>query len=410
MPMRMPEQAPSSGLLITPLRKSLRKLSGCYALLMSLLGALLLALFSTGAYAQSHISVAQHTTNPETSYSSGAQPNRVLAARIALQQCQQANPPVAASPGTTDACELVVMDGEQITTAAQLRPQHEAATPLYLWRFRSDSRNDSATVYVGGTVHILKQTLYPLPEQYQQAYDASQNLVFEVDLSRYAPAQVQNKTMQYAQLSEGSLRQSLPTETYQALVDAGLLYGMPVGQMQNFKPMLAFQQLGVLGMFALGYDPAFGVDHYFGQLGERDAEHILQLETLEQQLSLLFNQPLDVQVAVLEQALEELDSLETTTSALVRAYFHGDDATLFALMDEQAGDHPLTKAFNAQLIDQRNRNMAKKIKGYLDTNESYFVLVGAAHLVGPTSIIALLQRAGFKGTRLYSNQPISAQR
>jgi uncharacterized protein YbaP (TraB family) len=79
-------------------------------------------------------------------------------------------------------------------------------------------------------------------------------------------------------------------------------------------------------------------------------------------------------------------------------------------MDEQAGDHPLTKAFNAQLIDQRNRNMAKKIKGYLDTNESYFVLVGAAHLVGPMSIIALLQRAGFSGTRLYSNQPLSAQR
>lgn len=404
--MRMPEQASSDGLATTPLSKPLRKLSVSLALPMSLPAALLLALFSAGAYAQDHISIAQHTANPEVTYSSGAQPNRVLAARIALQQCQLANPAANPSSDTADACELTVMDGEKISTADQLRPQDEAATPLYLWRFRSDR----ATVYVGGTVHILKQTLYPLPEQYQQAYEATENLVFEVDLSRYAPAQVQNKTMQYAQLSEGSLRQSLPTQTYAALVAAGLRYGMPVGQMQNFKPMLAFQQLGVLGMFALGYDPAYGVDHHFGQLGQRDAEHVLQLETLEQQLGLLFNQPLDVQVAVLEQALTELDALETTTSALVRAYFHGDDATLFALMSEQAGDHPLAKAFNAQLIDQRNRGMAQKIQGYLGTADSYFVLVGAAHLVGPMSVVALLQRAGFSGTRLYSNQPISAQR
>ena len=80
-------------------------------------------------------------------------------------------------------------------------------------------------------------------------------------------------------------------------------YGMPVGQMQGFKPMLAFQQLSVMGLLAMGYDPDFGVDHYFGQLGLRQPEHILQLETLELQLNLLFNQPLDVQAAVLKQSL-----------------------------------------------------------------------------------------------------------
>ena len=80
--------------------------------------------------------------------------------------------------------------------------------------------------------------------------------------------------MAYATLAEQSLRQSLPAEIYQQLVSAGSIYGLPVGQMQAFKPMLAFQQLGVLGFKAMGYDPAFGVDHYFGQLGAVSYTHL----------------------------------------------------------------------------------------------------------------------------------------
>jgi hypothetical protein len=156
----------------------------------------------------------------------------------------------------------------------------------------------------------------------------------------------------------------------------------------------------------MGYDPTFGIDHYFGQLGEREAENILQLETLDLQLKLLFDQPLDVQTAVLEQALAELDNIEQSTSALVSAYFNGDDARLLSLVEEQAGEHPLTRAFNAQLLDQRNRGMARTIQAYLASDQSYFVLVGAAHTVGPRGIVALLESAGFTGARIASNQTI----
>lgn len=183
-------------------------------------------------------------------------------------------------------------------------------------------------------------------------------------------------------------------------------YGMPVGQMQGFKPMLAFQQLSVMGLLAMGYDPDFGVDHYFGQLGLRQPEHILQLETLELQLNLLFNQPLDVQAAVLKQSLDELDDLPTITRDLMKAYFSGDDDALRVLLANQAGDNPLTKAFHQQLIDQRNRSMTAKIQGYLQTADSYLVLVGAAHLIGPQGIVALLSKAGFSGVRIHSNQSL----
>ena len=360
---------------------------------------LLLAGFSSLTYAQPHVSLAVHTGKPDLVFSSGEQINRVQAAHTALANCRKS---VAASPEleSTGVCELARMDDIVVTPAQKLLPQ--APAPLFLWRFQ----HHEATVYLAGTIHVLKESLYPLPQPYLDAYAATQKLVFEVDLSRYPPAEVQQQTMAYATLPEQSLRQSLPSETYSQLVSAGLIYGLPVGQMQAFKPMLAFQQLGLLGFIAMGYDPTFGIDHYFGQLGEREAENILQLETLDLQLKLLFDQPLDVQTAVLEQALADLGNIEQSTSALVSAYFNGDDARLLSLIEEQAGEHPLTRAFNAQLLDQRNRGMARTIQAYLASDQSYFVLVGAAHTVGPRGIVALLESAGFTGARIASNQTI----
>lgn len=360
------------------------------------LASLLLALTSPSL--QAHVSVAHHTSDLSTLYDSGTQANRVAAAQSAMSKCQRANVDQPAA----GACELILMDDIAITTGQQLRGNKSHATPIYLWRFQ----NGAATVYLAGTVHILKESLHPLPPQYEDAYHATKNLVFEVDLSRHHPAEVQQKTLEYAKLSAHSLRQSLPDDTYNRLVQAGMLYGMPVGQMQDFKPMLAFQQLSVMGLIAMGYDPAFGVDHYFGQLGQRQPERILQLETLDLQLSLLFNQPLDVQAAVLKQALDELDDLPAITQDLMSAYFNGDDDTLGALLKNQAGDNPLTKAFHQQLIDQRNRNMTKKVRGYLQTSDSYLVLVGAAHLIGPKGMVALLSKAGFTGVRIHSDQTI----
>ena len=363
------------------------------------LASLVLALMAPSL--QAYVSVAHHTSDPSTLYSSGTQPNRVLAAQRALDKCQRTSD----KRPMNGVCELILMDSTPIATAQQLLPQNDN-TPLYLWRFQ----NGDATVYLAGTVHILKESLYPLPQQYEDAYHATEKLVFEVDLSRYPPAEVQRKTLEYARLSKQTLRQSLPEDTYNRLVQAGMLYGMPVGQLQAFKPMLAFQQLGVLGLTAMGYHPAFGVDHYFGQLGQRRPEHILQLETLDLQFKLLFNQPLDVQVAVLEQALDELDDIQATTSDLIKAYFNGDDDALGALLKSQAGDNPLTKAFNQQLIEQRNRNMTKKVRGYLQTSDSYLVLVGAAHLIGPQGIVALLSKAGFTGVRIHSDQTLHESR
>jgi uncharacterized protein YbaP (TraB family) len=49
-----------------------------------------------------------------------------------------------------------------------------------------------------------------------------------------------------------------------------------------------------------------------------------------------------------------------------------------------------------RLLAVRNRNWIPKIEQYLRSGQTYFVVVGAAHMGGPEGILALLRARGYK--------------
>ena len=114
---------------------------------------------------------------------------------------------------------------------------------------------------------------------------------------------------------------------------------------------------------------------------------------------------METQIAVLMDTVKQFDEIETVASSLVQAWAKGDDTTMAKIVAEQNGSSKLLRDFSEQLLDQRNVGMSKKIADYLNTNENYFVLVGAAHLAGPNSIIKVLEKNGFHGERIYSDLP-----
>lgn len=52
------------------------------------------------------------------------------------------------------------------------------------------------------------------------------------------------------------------------------------------------------------------------------------------------------------------------------------------------------------LLGHRDEEMYKKIEKFLITRDSYFVAVGAAHLIGEGSIIDKLQKHGYEVVRI----------
>ena len=166
-----------------------------------------------------------------------------------------------------------------------------------------------------------------------------------------------------------------------------------------------------LALTAIGYDANLGLESYFTQ--QRGDRPILELETIEQQLTLLFDQPIATQLAMLEETLQQFNDYESIQRDLMSAWYNGDNATFNRLIKESAGDTPAAQAFMRKIVDDRNRTMAAKIAELLsseakpnDSKDSYFVLAGAAHMVGVTGIPTLLQQQGYAGRRVFSKDTL----
>ena len=338
---------------------------------------------------------ATHSAHPHAPIVVHGQSNLLIAASAALQQCNTQYP-------QTGYCEITRLAGQTLTPANSIRARiPDTRHPLYLWHYESPT----ATVYLAGSVHVLKKGLYPLPAQLEQAFALSDNLVLEVDTSRYTPQQMQALLMQYGLLENGkTLGQVLDPDLYTRLSAVAAQYGFPLAQLDMLKPALVTQQLGVATFTTIGYDPAMGVEQYF--TGRAAGKTIREIESMEFQLDLLLNQPMDAQIQMVNDTLDQRGELDPLMADLVAAWFSGDDESFQAAFDEQAAASELSAEFLRQLMDQRNVGMASKIEGYLAAGGSYMVLVGSAHFIGDKGIVALLTDRGIKGQRIFSDDQL----
>ena len=355
---------------------------------------LALLTFAISANAAPHSSEAQLSNAPNEVFRSANQPNRMVASMAAKQQCERAKGIRAGY------CEIISMDDESIGRAIDLKPQ-SAEHPLFLWRYT----RGAATIYLAGTVHVLKEGFFPLPRQYEQAFEATEKLVVEAAVDQIEPAQLQQMMLKYAQLPAGTLRDLLSPKTYALLAEQAQTYGLPLEQMQGFKPALISQQLALAAISAMGYDPTLGVESHFS--ARTEPQNILELESVESQLKLLFDQPIEAQIVLLQEALAEFNHIAEQTDAMLAAWAHGDDEAVATLMREQTGESAAAQEFLHQLLDQRNTHMARRIAKMLRGTGSYFVLVGSAHLAGNQSVITELKKLGFNGQRISSTDSIS---
>jgi uncharacterized protein len=98
---------------------------------------------------------------------------------------------------------------------------------------------------------------------------------------------------------------------------------------------------------------------------------------------------------MMEQTLGQLEDPEYM-DALVGAWLKGDMEALEQFMHEAFVDFPES---HEVLIAARNRRWAGTIETLLTTAGSAFVVVGAAHLVGPDNVLELLEARGYAVTR-----------
>lgn len=249
------------------------------------------------------------------------------------------------------------------------------------------------TVYLLGSVHMLKPGDSALPAEALDAYAVSKVLVMELDLNDVGADELLGSGQELATLPEG---QSLPDVLGPELnseLDARLKAdGLDPGILSHSQPWFAALLLEQLQLAKSGFEPGAGVDEQFAQRALADHKPILGLETIDQQMAIFAHLSLEQQRQYLRSTLQQSSTDASETQEIVRAWQHGDTAGLEQIMRQDSSESP---ELYRLLTTDRNRKWLPKIVELLNGDDDCLIIVGAMHLVGRDGIVDLLRQRGF---------------
>jgi len=249
------------------------------------------------------------------------------------------------------------------------------------------------TVYLLGSVHMLKPGDSAIPAEALHAYAQSTKLVMELDLNAVGTEDALAGEAQLAVLPEGqTLKDALGSELYAKFTSHASDVGLDPEFVDHFQPWFAAVMLEQYELSKAGFDPASGVDMQFAGRAQTDGKEVIGLETVDEQLSIFASMSAAQQREYVRSMLDESSTDVKETDKIVSAWQNGDSAKLEQLLREGSKDSP--ELYRRLTID-RNRKWLPRIEQMLHENENYLVIVGALHLIGNDGVIDLLQRDGY---------------
>lgn len=275
--------------------------------------------------------------------------------------------------------------GMGVVVSGQDAPRH------FLWRV---SGPDGATAHLLGSVHVLTKGVYPLSPTIEEAFKASKVLVEEVDLDEMNNPATMIQLMAKAMLPDDqTLDMVVSAETFAAVRARAAAGSVPLNVLQRMKPWTAGVTLAAAELTRAGFDSDLGIDKHFFDRAKSTGMPFRPLETLDYQFDRLDGLSSALQERSLEVMLADIDSQVSNVETMIAAWRKGDTSTLEKLLAEGTEGAP---EIRERLLVERNRNWIPHIEKCLAADDQCFVVVGAAHLVGPDSVVALLQKAGYK--------------
>jgi uncharacterized protein len=258
------------------------------------------------------------------------------------------------------------------------------------------------TVYLFGTVHIMRPEVHWQNAKVEDAFKSSETLYLEIaDLSEDSVKAMTPMMMQLGMDLEHPLSSKISPEDVDLLDAAVKKMGAPgESALEPLKPWFVYLTLSVVPIMQAGYDPNSGIDQVLSKDAKAQSKPVKGFETAEQQMHFLADFPVDQQVMLLHQELINLPKAVTQTDELVGNWTRGEVEKIAASdNDEMKTKYP---ALYDKLLVKRNEGFADTLSGLLKDPKTgtLFVAIGAGHLAGPDSVIKMLTDKGFAVTRV----------
>ncbi|MDT8760490.1 TraB/GumN family protein [Sphingomonas psychrotolerans] len=249
-------------------------------------------------------------------------------------------------------------------------------------------KDADTTIYLFGTVHVLKPGLSWFDEAVKTAFDKSDELVLE--MVEPDAATMQGLVMKTAvNLTGPTLTEKLPADKREAYAKALTDIGIPAAALDRVDPWFAAVTLSLAGLPKLGYDPQTGAERTLSAAAKTANKQVVGLETAEQQLGYFDSLPEPLQIKFLVSTIDDYAKMGTVLDQMVANWSAGDPEALGRVMNEELSETPeIAKV----LLADRNARWAEWIDKRLEKPGTVFVAVGAGHLAGAESVQAQLAK------------------
>ena len=264
--------------------------------------------------------------------------------------------------------------------------------------FFYEVNNKGNKIYMLGSIHVGNSSLYPIDENIIKALKSSEKIYMEIDLSNREEAKKMRQKIYY---NDGkNLKDDLGEELYSRVLKIFQGYGMEEDQVKILRPWAIYNTMASdpKGESTKG---SFGVESYFLALSLLNKIEIDELESMEFQSNILSNFDKKTYVEMIENLTAEIEkndykNINSGLYTLLDAWQSGDRDKMKSILSLK-GDESSEK-FNEAILDERDEGMAKKIDAMLkkDGKNTYFILIGSAHLVPENSVTGILKNMGYK--------------
>ena len=295
---------------------------------------------------------------------------------------------------------LLAAVASRATEPASGNPAPDAANHAgqgFLW----EARRGPDRIYLAGTIHVGNPALAQLDGRLAARLAEVDAIVVEADVRQ--AKEVAELTQQVALYPAGepgldarmppALRTRIEALLARAAVDPQRAWRM--------KPWMLANTLAVLESSRLGFSPAYATEVQLFDYAARSAKPVIELEGLRVQLEMLDRAAPDLQLAYLEQTVDQIESgaAAREIGVLVDAWRGRDAAQIERLLVQMHESTSLADRFVVdQVIDARNRTMTATIARLAQSGQLDLVAVGTLHFFGSAGIVSQLRSLGFTVT------------
>jgi len=276
-----------------------------------------------------------------------------------------------------------------VVAFALLLTAQAAQAKTFAWK----ASGKGGTIYLMGSIHVMSESFYPLNPALEAAFKDSDLLVEEVNLTEMLDPMAQMKILTRGMLpSSQSLDKVLSPSTLALVQKATGDLGTAGGPLLRFKPWMLAITLQGMELMKSGFDPALGLDQHFFDQAKESGKEVQGLETVEFQISRFDAMTMEQQDRMLAETLKELATETATVGKLGDAWKAGDVPAIERIALADLKSDPV---MYQRLLVERNRNWMPQIEALFARRGRALVVVGAAHLVGPDGLVAMLRAKGY---------------